>query len=173
MHLCLEVLPILPFIMKSVNSLGFGSALHMHQMKLFYPGICSNLKSSTDILLRLSYICSLARIKEVEEISPQHYNITLDLQNRVQFIDGLCPRYSNWFDLKLGCDGKFVKTICHISLQDLKVHLKRNQLGNGDQHCYVINKVDVEVDTRPIHYLAQQLSSFVVDNQFKTYKPFV
>ena len=115
----------------------------------------------------------MARIKEVQELSPQHYNITLDLQDRVPYIDGLCPRYSNWYDFKLGCDGKFVSTICHITLKDLKEHLQRNQLDNGDQHCYVINKVDVKVDTKPIHYLAQQLSSFVVDNQFKTYKPFV
>ena len=120
-----------------------------------------------------TFLCSLARIKEVQEIGPQQYKITQDLQGWVHYKKGLCPRYSNWFDLKLGCDGKFVKTICHISLQDLKVHLKRNQLGNGDQHCYVINKVDVEVDTKPTHYLAQQLSSFVVDNQFKTYKSFV
>ena len=51
--------------------------------------------------------------------------------------------------------------------------MKRNQLENGDQHCYVINKVDVKVDTKPIHYLAQQLSSFDIDEYLKTYKPFV
>ena len=38
MHFCLEVLPILPFIMMSVNSLGYGSALQMCQMKLFFLG---------------------------------------------------------------------------------------------------------------------------------------
>ena len=53
------------------------------------------------------------------------------------------------------------------------MHLKRNQLDDGDQHCYVINKVDVAVDTKPIHYLAQQLSSFVIDEHLKTYKPIV
>ena len=115
----------------------------------------------------------MARIKDVQEIGPQNYNITLELQDRIPYIDGLCPRYSKWADFHLGCDGKYVSSICHISLQDLKDHLKRNQLQNGDQHCYVINKVDVKVDTKPIHYLAQQLSSFDVDVYLKTYKPFV
>ena len=31
----------------------------------------------------------------------------------------------------------------------------------------------VKLDTKPIHYLAQQLSSFDIDEYLKTYKPFV
>ena len=91
----------------------------------------------------------MARIKDFREISPQNYNITLDLRDVDKpYIPGLCPRYSNWSFYGLPCDGKVVRWICHITLKDLKVHLKRNQLDDGDQHCYVINKVDVAVDTR-------------------------
>ena len=115
----------------------------------------------------------MARIKDVKEISPQNYNITLDSRDQVPIIPGLRPRYSQWESFNLGCGGKYHNDICLITLQDLKDHTKRNQLENGDQHCYVINKVDVKVDTKSIHYLAQQLSSFDVDEHLKTYKPFV
>ena len=115
----------------------------------------------------------MARIKEVQEIGPQQYNITQDLQGWVHYKKGLCPRYSNWEASKTKCHGKYIRSICHFTLKDLKEHMQRNRLDNGDQHCYVINKVDVKVDTKPIHYLAQQLSSFAVDEQFKLYKPFV
>ena len=125
-------------------------------------------------LTDLTCFYSLARIKDFQEISPHNYNITLDLVDVDRpYIPGLCPRYSNWSFFGLPCDGKIIRWICHITLKDLKVHLKRNQLDNGDQHCYVINKVDVNVDTKPIHYLAQQLSSFVIDEHLKTYKPIV
>ena len=121
----------------------------------------------------LVYIFSLARVQNVEEIGPQQYNITLDLQDRVPYPEGLCPRFSNWADLHIKCSGKFVRSICHMNLEDLKDHLLRNRVENSqDQHCYVINKMDIEVDTRPIHYLAQQLSSFSIDERYKTYKPF-
>ena len=121
----------------------------------------------------LTFLCSLARIKEVQEIGPQQYKITQDLQGGVHYKKGLCPRYSNWEASKTKCHGKYIRSICHFTLKDLKEHMQRNRLDNGDQHCYVINKVDVKVDTKPIHYLAQQLSSFAVDEQFKLYKPFV
>ena len=121
-----------------------------------------------------SFFQSLARVKEIQEISPNNYNLTLDLRDvNKPYIPGLCPRYSNWSFFGLPCDGKYIRYICHITFKDLKVHLKRNQLDNGDQNCYVINKVNVEVDTKPIHYLAQQLSSFVIDEHLKTYKPIV
>ena len=120
-----------------------------------------------------TFFPTLARIKDVKEISPQNYNITLDSRDQVPIIPGLRPRYSKWESFNLGCGGKYHNGICLITLQDLKDHLKRNQLKNGDQNCYVINKVDVKVDTKPIHYLAQQLSSFDIDEYLKTYKPFV
>ena len=56
--------------------------------------------------------------------------------------------------------------------QDLKDFLKRNQLKNGDQHCYIGNKFDIDVDVKPIQYLAQLFSSFQIEENLKFFKRF-
>ena len=54
-----------------------------------------------------TFFPTLARIKDVKEISPQNYNITLDSQDQVPIIPGLRPRYSKWESFNLGCGGKY------------------------------------------------------------------
>lgn len=123
-----------------------------------------------------SYFQSLSRIQRIEIVNSD-YKVTLDTKNYQEnemYLPGLCPRFSNMANRlqNYSCTGIFVRSLCHLSFQDLKDFLKRNQLKNGDQHCYIGNKFDIDVDVKPIQYLAQLFSSFQIEENLKFFKRF-
>ena len=116
-----------------------------------------------------SYFNTLARIEHIEDLGNNYYNLTLNLYDNVGMVKGLCPRFSFWDYTEYDCKGHYSRNICHISFEDLVNFYHRNTLENGDQDCYVINKVNLEVDVKPIHYLAQHLSTFKAESNLKMY----
>ena len=123
-----------------------------------------------------SYFPTLARVKGIQKVGSD-YKVTLYTKHNEEsemYLPGLCPRFSNMANRlkRWTCTGKFVRSLCHLSFEDLQDFFKRNQLKIGGQHCYIGNKFDLDVDIRPIQYLAQLFSSFQIEENLKFYHRF-
>lgn len=54
--------------------------------------------------------------------------------------DGLCPRYSRWTFDNEGCEGRFIRDICHFNVWDLA------SVAEESQYFALVNKFDLDVD---------------------------
>ena len=71
-----------------------------------------------------SYFQTLSRIQRIETVHSD-YKVTLDTKNydeNEMYLPGLCPRFSNMANRlqNYSCTGIFVRSLCHLSFQDLK-----------------------------------------------------
>ena len=119
----------------------------------------------------LTYFATLSRIQNIKETGQHQFKLTQDLQekreknlnNLFMYPNGLCPRYSFAKHQKT-CFGQIRRFLCVFSMEDLNIYL-----DTRFQKCYVINRFLLEVDARPIQFLAKLLSSFKLPNPRNTY----
>ena len=57
------------------------------------------------------------------------------------------------------CKGKFIRQICHLSIEDLKAIDKQNRMPDGRPNCFIANKFDFNVDSGAIICMARRLHS--------------
>ena len=121
----------------------------------------------------LVYFPTLSRIEGINETGVSQDLVekrARNLNNLFMYPDGLCPRYSVFVnkgvpaEQKRTCFGQFRAKVCVFTLEDLNIYF-----NTRFQKCYVINRFLLDVDARPIHFLAKILSSFKLPNPRNTY----
>ena len=54
---------------------------------------------------------------------------------------------------------KYIRQICHLSIDDLKAIDKQNRMPDGRPNCFIANKFDFNVDSGAIICMARRLHS--------------
>ena len=73
-----------------------------------------------------------------------------------------CLRFAKWSSYYWSnyqkCHGVYIRLICHLALEDYNEILEHFAITRNDPNknaCFMLNKFNLEVDPRPVLYLAR------------------
>ena len=59
--------------------------------------------------------------------------------------------------MKYRCRGRYLRSICHLSMDDMDEIYKRNTLNDGRQNCFIANKFNTMIDANAIICAARRI----------------
>ena len=100
-----------------------------------------------------SYFNTLARITNLKKVRGLNEFI-VNTSNTLDTIHDICLRAVKWKSSSNQCFGIYVREVCHLTLQDfLEIYQQK-------PNCFAANKFNLDVDPKPILFLARHLSPF-------------
>ena len=108
-----------------------------------------------------SYLQILVRITKINKkrskiIKVEHFDKSFDTTYDA------CLRFAKWSSYYWSnyqkCHGVYIRLICHLALEDYNEILEHFAITRNDPNknaCFMLNKFNLEVDLRPVLYLAR------------------
>ena len=109
-----------------------------------------------------SYLQTLVRITKIDKKGSRIIKVEQNLDTSFDTTHDTCLRYAKWYywTNHEKCHGVYIRLVCHLALEDYNEILDHFAISRNSHKnaCFMLNKFNLEVDPRPVLYLARMQS---------------
>ena len=109
-----------------------------------------------------SYLQTLVRITKINKKGSKIIKVEQNLDKSFDTTYDACLRFAKWSSYYWSnyqkCHGVYIRLVCHLALEDYNEILEHFAITRNDPNknaCFMLNKFNLEVDLRPVLYLAR------------------
>ena len=98
------------------------------------------------------------RITQIDKKGSKIIKVEQNLDKSFDTNHNACLRYAKWYywTNHEKCHGVYIRLVCHLALEDYNEILEQYSSNNTHKNaCFMLNKFNLEVDPRPVLYLAR------------------